>query len=96
MLIEREKIRKGLKEKGFVEVSKKKDHDFYYLYVEGKKRSIFTKLSRGSGFRDYSDGLVRDVYRQIGLSKEDFLRYLDCSLTLDRYIQMLREQNRLT
>ena len=96
MPIKREKIRKALKEKGFVEVSKKKDHDFYYLYVEGKKTSVFTKLSRGSGFRDYSDELVRDVYRQIGLSKDGFLRYLDCSLTLDLYIQILREHNRIT
>lgn len=93
--IEREKIRRGLLAKGFVEVTKKKDHDFYYLHVEGRKTSVFTRLSRGTDSKDYSDALVSKVHRQIGLTKQEFLTYLDCSLTLDNYLGRLHQQKRI-
>lgn len=95
MPIERATIRAGLVGKGFQEVTKKKDHDFYYLFVDGKKTSVFTRLSRGSDFKDYSDPLVTKVYRQIGLSKQQFLKYLDCTLSLRDYLSLLRQQNRI-
>lgn len=95
MPIERKKIRSALVEKGFVEVTKKKDHDFYYLHVGGRKTSVFTKLSRGTGYREYPDNLVRNVYRQIGLNKSQFIDYVDCLLTEDAYIEELRQQRRI-
>lgn len=93
MPTEREKIRKALKGKGYVEVTKKKDHDFFYLFLNGVKYPIFTKLSRGSSYKEYSDDLVRDVYKQIRLSKDEFTEYVECSLRLEDYVQLLTEQN---
>lgn len=92
MPIEREKIRQALIRKGFIEVSKNRDHDFFYLLVDGKKSNIFTKLSRGSSYKDYSDSLVNDVYKQIRLTKKQFLDYIECKLELQGYLQFLRDQ----
>jgi hypothetical protein len=91
--IEREKIRSALLGKGFIEVTKKRDHDFYYLAIDGRKQTVFTKLSRGSSYREYSDNLVADVYKQICLTKPEFLEYIECSLELIDYLQLLKERN---
>lgn len=93
MPIEREKIRKALKGKGYFEVTKKKDHDFFYLILNGVKHPVFTKLSRGSSYKNYSDDLVRDVYKQIRLSKTEFLEYVECSLRFEDYVKLLLERN---
>ena len=93
MPIEREKIRRALKGKGYIEVTKKKDHDFFYLFLNGIKYPIFTKLSRGSSYKEYSDDLVKDVYKQIRLSKVEFAKYVECSLKLEEYVKLLLERN---
>jgi hypothetical protein len=87
---ERAKIRKALTDKCFLEVTNKKTHDFYYLIVDGRKQPVFTRLSRGTSYRDYSDGLVSNVAKQIGLTKPEFLDYVDCKLELVDYLQLLR------
>lgn len=92
MPIEREKIRKALVGKGFKEKSGTR-HDNYYLYVGGKKSRIFTHLSHGSGYKDYTDELVSKVCHQVGLAKKEFLEFIDCPLTHQKHIALLREKN---
>lgn len=95
MPIEREQIRRALCSKGFVENTKRRDHDYYVLRHKDKKTGVFTKLSRGTKYKDYSDSLVRKVYSQIGLTKEEFELYLDCSLTLKDYVDRLIARGRI-
>jgi hypothetical protein len=90
--IERDKIRKALLGKGFIEVTDKKRHDFYYLLVDGRKQPVFTILSRGSSYKDYSDGLVSEIAKQINLTKSEFADYVDCKLELVGYLTLLRER----
>ena len=92
MPIEREKIRNALVGKGFKEKSGR-THDNYYLYIAGKKSKIFTHLSHGSGYKDYTDELVNKVYHQIGLVKREFLEFIDCPLTHQKHIALLRQRN---
>jgi len=91
--IEREKIRSGLLKKGFVEGGG--HHDFYFLQIGGKRYGVFTKLSRGSGYKVYSDELVAHVCKQVGLRKKEFLDFIECPLELDSYVKILKERNRI-
>ena len=69
MAIEREKIRSGLLKKGVREGGG--DHDFYYLEVNQQRSSIFTKLSRGTGYKVYRNPLVTSICYQLGLTKKE-------------------------
>lgn len=93
MPIEREKIRFALLSKGFRE--KSTSHAYYYLYVDGRKTSVFTYLSHGSGYKDYSDSLVREVCHQLGLVKKEFLQLVECPLTYEQYVVILRQRGRI-
>jgi hypothetical protein len=93
MPLEREKIRKALLRKGFVEGGT--DRDFYRLETGGKRHSIGTKLSRGSKYKDYSDDLVRDVYKQLGLTKDELISFVDCPLDYEHYVKLLRERGKI-
>lgn len=81
----------GLKQKGFVQ--SEGDHHFFRLHIDGKKQIISTKVSHGE--REIGDPLLGKMARQIGLSRRDFLQLVDCPLTFDRYVELLRESNRL-
>ena len=94
MPIEREKIRSMLLEKGFMQKSGK--HYYYYLFVNGKKSSVFTSLSHGPGYKEYSDELVSNVAHQMRLTKKELLQFVDCFLTYEKYIELLRQRDHLS
>jgi CRISPR-associated protein Cas8b1/Cst1 subtype I-B len=93
MPIEREKIRGKLIKTGFREKIAK--HDYYYLYLNGKKSSIFTFLSQGSGYREISDELVSAIAHQIRLTKKEFLDFVKCTLTPEKYFELLRQRGEI-
>ena len=90
MSLEREDIRRALLNKGFREDTKGRDHDFYFLYIGERKQSIYTKLSRGGQYRTYGDDLVRDVARQLKLTKTDLRELVSCLIDGVTYVQKLR------
>ena len=94
MQIERDTIREKLEAKGFKNESK--DHEFYYLYCNGKKMSVFTKISHGSKYKDYGDSLIAKVHRQMSITKKEFLDFIECSLTKEKYIALLIERGKIT
>jgi hypothetical protein len=93
MRVDREKIRKALLTKGFVEGGG--DHDFYRLQYNGKVHSVGTKLSRGSKYKDYSDDLLAVLYKQLGLTRKEFDSFLECPLGLRDYVILLKERGRI-
>ena len=93
MAIERERIRAVLSAKGFRQ--KSNDHQFYYLFVGEKKTSVFTKISHGNQYKDYSDELVQYVYHQMGLVKKELLEFIDCPLSYENYIALLKQRGRI-
>lgn len=64
------------------------DHEYFFIYRNGQKTAINTKISRGSQ-KDIPDGLLKTMMKQIRLEKSDFERYLNCTMSGDEYIQYL-------
>ncbi len=85
-------IKSALSNKGFQE--KGGDHDFYIYYSkQGKKTIIKTKLSRGSNYKTYTDSLLACMASQCKLTKGEFLRLIDCTLSRDDYDSILSSKN---
>lgn len=79
-------VKKVLLKKGFTLTSG--DHEYFFVYRNGQKTAINTKISRGSQ-KDIPDGLLKMMMKQIRLEKNDFERYLNCTMSGDEYIQYL-------
>ena len=82
--------------KGFRHVknqSKRDDHDYYYLYVDGKRQPrAWTKISRSSTI-EYGDSLIALVKRQLQLETNAQVRALvECELGEHDYVRMLRDK----
>ncbi len=90
--IDTAQLEKALKSKGFVLEDSRRDHRFYYFYHEGKKTIVRTKISTGSGYRDYPAHLATHVRKQMRLrNHEDLHRFVQCPMSLDEYKQLLRD-----
>ena len=82
-------IERALLAKGFRYSNR--DHRFLVLYVDDKPRDVRTKVSHGGP--DYGDGLLSQVQRQLRLpSKRNLLELIDCPMSEDDYLSVLREQ----
>jgi len=79
-------VQKALKAKGFQE-STKRDHIYYFLFHNGKKTNIFTKVSHSSS--EIDDRNCSSMARQIRLSNPQFRDFVDCALTYDIYVKTL-------
>lgn len=80
-------ISSALESKGFVRRESK--DAYYHLWVDGKKTPIFTKMSQGE--RDVHDGLLAAMARQLRLRRRQLDDLVDCPLSRDEYVQILRE-----
>lgn len=79
-----------LTEKGFRLADSDRDHDYYYFYHKDKRTAARTKVSRGSGYRDYDDGLFRLMCSALRLPSVGQVRdLLRCPLSEDDYIRLL-------
>ena len=88
-VIPRDTIEKSLAEKGFVK-EEGGDHRFWYFFYKGEKTSIRTKISTGSGYRDYRINLLKMIKTQLYL---DSLRELDdllrCPMDGKQYAELM-------
>jgi hypothetical protein len=85
-------VRDALLKKGFKDADKRNpDHDFYFFYHNGKKTSVFTKISHGE--REIHDGNCSNMAKQMKLSKKQFNDFVDCPLELKHYVQHLIQGN---
>lgn len=80
-------VEKMLLKKGFQLVSEPKDHNYYVVYHNGKKTCVNTKTSHGC--KEIHDGLLSAMRRQMHLEKDDFERYMICTMSKDEYINFL-------
>jgi hypothetical protein len=89
--IARRKLERALARKGFRKEEASRDHCFWWFYYQGKKTHIFTKISRGSGYKDYGDELLNKVKLQLRLDTVGQLRdFVDCPMTEQDYITYLK------
>lgn len=83
------KIQSSLKKKGFDEDVKRK-HKFYYFIYEGKETIVSTSTSHGD--KEIGDPLIKDMYEQLFLDKKQFFQFVECPLTKEKYIEILKEK----
>jgi hypothetical protein len=82
---DRDEIQKALLKKGFYQ--KNKDHMFFYFK---KNDAVFTKISRGSSYKTYGDDLLSKMSKQLRLTKQELLNFIDCPLNKENYLEILR------
>jgi len=80
----------GLTKKGF-ENSKNSHHQYYtYRALEGKLSDVYTYTSHSG--KELSDSLLSKMSRQCKLRREEFLKFVDCTMTQQTYEQNLKDQ----
>lgn len=84
-------VERILVQKRFI-LEKGRDHNYYFIYKNGKKTRINTKVSHGS-HKDIDNGLLSKMQKQMHLSKKQFNDYFDCHMSGDEYIEYLESQN---
>lgn len=81
---QKSKVESALRSKGF-EQTESDHHYFVYITTDGKKTTVKTKTSHTPKMKDIPDNLLSQMAKQCQLSKNDFLRLLDCPLTREEY-----------
>jgi len=84
-------IKAALLRKGFVQ--RNNDHEYFSLHVEGKKTSIFTKVSHGES--EIRDPLIHKMAKQIRLSNDQYVKFIECSISGDAYVAILRSKSEI-
>ncbi|MDR2169222.1 MAG: hypothetical protein LBP59_03680 [Planctomycetaceae bacterium] len=79
----RTEIETALSQKGF-QLQTNKDHRYYFFRHNGKLITK-TKVSHGTKYKDLSDDLIAQMSRQCHLSKNDFLKLVDCPMLQQQY-----------
>jgi hypothetical protein len=77
-----------LKNKGFQRVDR--DHQFYYLHVNGKKTHIRTMISHGE--REISDPNCGSMAREMKITGPEFREFMSCTLQHEQYVEKLIER----
>lgn len=90
-MLKRQDLAGALKAKGFEEDASR-DHDFYFLLLDGRKQATFTKLSRGTNHRDLGDPLVSKIARQLHLNKLELQSFVQCSISAADYVRLRAER----
>lgn len=81
-------IDRALRKKGFQR--RETDHHRYFLYVDGRKTRVHTKLSHGT--QEYGDTLLGPISRQLHLTRVELNDLIRCPLDAESYVALLRER----
>jgi hypothetical protein len=98
MPIERESIRKSIQEKGFKPdpARTNQDHDYYFLEHDGKLLGgIWIRLSRGHGYKEYSENLIGRQARILKLTYRFLFDFFICKNLKQDMIKALTSSGRL-
>ena len=83
------KIQKNLKKKGFTE--ERGDHLYFHYYDEkGNKTIAWTKLSHSAN--EIGEPLISQMAKQTQLSKPEFERLINCTLSKEDYNSILKKK----
>lgn len=90
-LLPKKEVERALLQKGFR--PEQGDHNFFRLYVDGKRASIQTKTSHGKKkYRELGPELVSRMSKQLKLTSKQFKNLVECPLTYEDYVALLIEQ----
>jgi len=85
-------IRSSLTKKGFVQIADS-DHQAFQLHVNGKKVSVNTFYSHGA--KECDDYILGRMAKQLRLSRAQLDDLIDCPLSAEAYIEMLKEKGEI-
>ena len=91
---DKREVESSLEAKGF-QRGEGDHHYFIYWSLGGKKTMAKTKTTHGSD-RDLSDELLSLMARLGGLTKQEFVKLVDCPLQRGEYEQLLVERGKLS
>lgn len=94
MSLERDDVESKLSVKGF-RLQDDRDHRFYWLHIDEAKQAIYTKVSTGTKYRTLGNDLVLAMARQVRLTTKEFRQLVECSLTAEGYLELLRARGHL-
>jgi hypothetical protein len=96
MIFDQGTVEKSLKKKGFKKGNKgvkgrkrKQKHIKYFFHYKEKKTPVFTFVSHSD--QDIDDYLISKMSKQMKLHKKDFIAFVNCPLTKDKYIKKLQK-----
>ena len=90
-VLDRKKTIRNLKKKGFIESETKSvDHIWLNFLYAGKVRRAKTKVSHSG--KDLEDFHISNMAKQIYLKKSEFLDFVNCPLSEDEYVKILRDK----
>lgn len=93
--LERDDVVDSLCKKGFSEQDGG-DHRYFRLLQDGKDTGIFTMVSRGGRkYRTLGNDLVSKMAKQLKLQTKEFVQLVECTMTGDAYVALLREKKEL-
>ena len=78
-------IRIALARKGFRQDNT--HHYLFWLYVDGQKTPVRTRLSHG--LREYGDSLLSMVAREMRLRRGELDAFIECPLSYEAYVEIL-------
>ena len=84
-------IEGSLLKKGFVRDNK--GHRIFWFYHNGERQRIRTMTSHNS--QEVAGGLLKEMARQIKLSKDEFVAFVSCKLSADNYIKLMTERGHI-
>jgi hypothetical protein len=67
------------------------DHRFFCLMVDGLKTQVTTKISHGG--KEIADNMLGVMARQAHLTGREFRDLIDCPLSEDEYLALLRDRD---
>jgi len=90
----RDDISRALQRKGFRKSNS--DHlKFIYFSISGRKTSVVTKISHGSGHKEISDENLARMARQCRLSRAEFDDLIDCPLSREEFERRLKHTGQI-
>lgn len=91
MQVERRTIESNLLSKGFIK--RESDHTYLHYRYQGKPTGIYTRISRGSGYKTYGINLLKVMKTQLKLeSIQQVVDLCRCPISRDDYNQILRDK----
>lgn len=84
----RDDVENCLEKKGFNKSFNDHKKLIYYSF-SGKKTSVWTKTSHGSGHNKLSKDILYKMAKQCRLSNKDFEKLIDCPLSRENYETIL-------
>ncbi|MCP4993038.1 MAG: hypothetical protein GY934_04515, partial [Gammaproteobacteria bacterium] len=89
------KIQAALRKKGFVD-EEAPHHHYLHHEIDGQRTGAYAYFSRGSAYKDYGPKLLNSLKRTLKLDSKNQLELLvDCPLTAEKYIVILRQKGYL-